>query len=504
MGVFPTFLTPAFLFLLVAFPTPYGAGELVCTDSCLSAKEDGSCDDGGENSASAWCKLGSDCSDCGPREIPPMGKVWYTVKGGDTLNRIGETFGITPDSIQIRNGIADPRMLEAGANLVITDAALVAHVADTVEPAEQHRRRRVVAIARVLAYERLLGKKRYAEYVERRYGGQGGDEGDQKPVCSVTVQSLAKNPMHIIDRPFPSLDRVEAKYGYGPGSSSSSSSSEWWEPDDCTPRDTVAIIVPYRNRAEHLRAFLDRMHPFLRKQKVRYRIFIVDQVDEKPFNRAKLLNAGAVLAAQSIDVAKIAARNRRFCFIMHDVDLLPESDQTLYTCPDDSESPRHLSVYVDTHGKCLYKEIFGGVSVLNLDHFASVNGYANVYWGWGGEDDDMSARIRCGIKKKIARPTECRGPCKFFRDCIKDMERIVDYDGGLVPVGNEEEAGKPGHFVMIDGHSGTGKQMDSRNLVHLVNACKRFAGDGLSTLDFNAKEPCKYATGAFAHCQVEL
>ena len=32
------------------------------------------------------------------------------------------------------------------------------------------------------------------------------------------------------------------------------------------------------------------------------------------------------------------------CFIFHDVDLLPENDRNLYTCPP---LPRHMSVAVD-------------------------------------------------------------------------------------------------------------------------------------------------------------
>ena len=35
------------------------------------------------------------------------------------------------------------------------------------------------------------------------------------------------------------------------------------------------------------------------------------------------------------------------CFVFHDVDLLPEDDRNLYTCP---EQPRHMSIAIDTMG----------------------------------------------------------------------------------------------------------------------------------------------------------
>ena len=81
---------------------------------------------------------------------------------------------------------------------------------------------------------------------------------------------------------------------------------------------------------------------------------------------------------------------------------------------------------------------------MHVDYFAAVNGYANVYWGWGGEDDDMSARIRCGIQKKIARPLPCSGPCKFNRDCISEMETIMDYSQMNEDTGDEFDNGGPG------------------------------------------------------------
>ena len=53
------------------------------------------------------------------------------------------------------------------------------------------------------------------------------------------------------------------------------------------------------------------------------------------FNRAMLFNIGY---AESIK------QHMYTCFIFHDVDLIPEDDRNLYSCP---EMPRHMSVAID-------------------------------------------------------------------------------------------------------------------------------------------------------------
>lgn len=51
-----------------------------------------------------------------------------------------------------------------------------------------------------------------------------------------------------------------------------------YRPDNCTARQRVAIIIPYRNREVHLRAFLNNIHPFLKRQQADYTIFVIEQV----------------------------------------------------------------------------------------------------------------------------------------------------------------------------------------------------------------------------------
>ncbi|RXG61045.1 Beta-1,4-N-acetylgalactosaminyltransferase bre-4, partial [Armadillidium vulgare] len=156
-----------------------------------------------------------------------------------------------------------------------------------------------------------------------------------------------------------------------------------YRPKECKARHKVAIVIPFRDRAAHLAVFLHNIHPFLQKQQIDYAIYIVEQAGSGKFNRAMALNVGF------IEALKIHSYD---CFIFHDIDLIPEDDRNLYTCP---VQPRHMSVAINVmQYKLPYNDIFGGVSAMTVDQFRTVNGFSNKFWGWGGEDDDMSNRIK--------------------------------------------------------------------------------------------------------------
>nr|XP_054766012.1 beta-1,4-galactosyltransferase 6-like [Lytechinus pictus] len=44
--------------------------------------------------------------------------------------------------------------------------------------------------------------------------------------------------------------------------------------------------------------------------------------------------------------------------------------------------------------RLLYKNFFGAVTGLTKENIRSINGFPNVYWGWGGEDDDIWKRVK--------------------------------------------------------------------------------------------------------------
>ncbi|XP_040922297.1 beta-1,4-galactosyltransferase 1-like [Toxotes jaculatrix] len=175
------------------------------------------------------------------------------------------------------------------------------------------------------------------------------------------------------------------------------------KPPDCTSPQKVAIIIPFRNRHEHLKHWMYYLHPLLIRQQLDYGVYVINQDGEGVFNRAKLMNAGYVEALKEYDYD---------CFVFSDIDLVPLNDRNLYRCFD---NPRHLAVAMDKFGYQLpYYTYFGGVSALSKDQFLKINGFPNTYWGWGGEDDDIYNRV-IFRGMSISRPDMVTGKYKMIK-----------------------------------------------------------------------------------------
>lgn len=153
------------------------------------------------------------------------------------------------------------------------------------------------------------------------------------------------------------------------------------------PTKKLAIIVPYRNREEHLVVFSAYMNNYMKSnfKDIDFDIFIIEQFGDKPFNRGKLINIGAIMA-KDYDY-----------FILHDVDMLPITSDYSYNdrvthlarhVYEQSNDGQLVNNYVTNTGNYA-----GGVIKLSKDKFYEVNGFDNDYWGWGGEDDELKLRL---------------------------------------------------------------------------------------------------------------
>ncbi|KAF3835618.1 hypothetical protein F7725_028176 [Dissostichus mawsoni] len=150
-----------------------------------------------------------------------------------------------------------------------------------------------------------------------------------------------------------------------------------------TPRTChVAILIPFRNRHEHLPILFQHLIPMLQRQRLQFAFYVIEQSGSQPFNRAMLFNVGFLEAMKDLDWD---------CLIFHDVDHIPENDRNYYGC---GQMPRHFAAKLDKYMYILpYSEFFGGVSGLTVEQFRKINGFPNAFWGWGGEDDDLWNRV---------------------------------------------------------------------------------------------------------------
>ena len=143
----------------------------------------------------------------------------------------------------------------------------------------------------------------------------------------------------------------------------------------------LGVIVPYRNRGEHIIKFLNRTKLYLDRHKINHEIIIVNQDNAKQFNRGMLLNIGF----------KYAQKLNCDYVVFHDVDMLPYNVDYSY-----SDFPIHLATGFkdkESNNK-LFDEYFGGVTLFPMDVFKKIDGYSNKYWDWGYEDTDLLHRCR--------------------------------------------------------------------------------------------------------------
>ncbi|XP_059820583.1 beta-1,4-galactosyltransferase 3-like isoform X2 [Hypanus sabinus] len=235
---------------------------------------------------------------------------------------------------------------------------------------------------------------------------------DRETLVQCPAQSpLLVGPLTISFQKIPIMRKIERKNPYV-------KSGGRYTPPYCKAWYKTAILVPHRNREPHLRQLLYYLHPFLQRQQLQYAIYVIHQTGNRTFNRAKLLNVGVREALKDEDWD---------CLFLHDVDLIPENDHNLLP----------------------YRMYFGGVSALTPDQYMRINGFPNTYWGWGGEDDDISARIYFAGMKIIRTPLSL------------------------------------GHYKMITHSMDVGNEKNEKRFDMVVKVSKSWRSDGMNSIDYS-------------------
>lgn len=157
--------------------------------------------------------------------------------------------------------------------------------------------------------------------------------------------------------------------------------------------DNIVFIVPFsRSRILNLNLFLINMHSYLQtyKYKFSYRILVVEQKiinNNVLFNKGRLINTAVKYVLDNY--------KQTDCIVLHDVDLIPNNLETNdYRC---RQMPWHLSNkvhFISTNQVRVYNQFLtGGVLALKPDHLLVSNGFSNMFFGWGGEDDSFTLRL---------------------------------------------------------------------------------------------------------------
>jgi hypothetical protein len=187
-----------------------------------------------------------------------------------------------------------------------------------------------------------------------------------------------------------------------------------------TEAGRFVIVVPFRARsADDVRNIhLGEFKRFVRERLPDVKVFVVHQTPGKKFNRGVLLNVGFLQAYKECpEITHV---------VTHDVDLIPSEELVeLYKCVPHPRSVIHFARRFERYAGSLETnpDYIGGVVSIRTEDFIALNGYPNLFWGWGGEDDELSRRIRAAGMRLFA-PT-----CGSYRDLegltIKQKVRVL-------------------------------------------------------------------------------
>ena len=152
-------------------------------------------------------------------------------------------------------------------------------------------------------------------------------------------------------------------------------------------KEKLTILIPFMNREENLSIFIPYMKNYMKNYfpEIKYNIVVVEQINNKPFNKGILFNAGFILTSGNTDY-----------YALHDVDQIPISADYTY-----NDWVNHICVNcIEQSNDGIFKNTYkddrfrqkGGAIIVDKNIYLKTNGHSNLYWGWGCIDDDFAIR----------------------------------------------------------------------------------------------------------------
>jgi predicted glycosyltransferase involved in capsule biosynthesis len=155
-----------------------------------------------------------------------------------------------------------------------------------------------------------------------------------------------------------------------------------------------SIIIPYRNREEHLQILLPVLLEKFKNES--FEIIVSEQNNNDNFQIACVQNIAYKYARGDI-------------LIFHQVDYVPSEDVS-YEVIDAPVLPARVGIFLDKSNASLrdFSDIpsgyrrwsdqiddgfYGGVICMKRHHFETINGFNPLYRGWGNEDEDLRERF---------------------------------------------------------------------------------------------------------------
>lgn len=155
-----------------------------------------------------------------------------------------------------------------------------------------------------------------------------------------------------------------------------------------------SIIIPYRNRQEHLEILLPILLDKFKNEP--FEIIVSEQNNDDNFQISCVQNIAYEYARGDI-------------LIFHQVDYVPSEDVS-YEVHDSPVLPARRGIFLDKDHQSLrdYLDIpagyrkweeeiddrfYGGVICMKRKHFEQINGFNPLYKGWGNEDEDLRERF---------------------------------------------------------------------------------------------------------------